>query len=85
MTGPDSLRLGVIQERLINYGIEIGDEELIEDLEFLRELELIELKGESSEGYYELAIPLMGIWIDKQQDFNVILTRARAETEDQYE
>jgi len=82
---PDLLRLGVIQERLFGYGIEVSDETLIEDLEFLRELELIELVGEASGGQYVLAIPLMGTWIENQQDFAALKSKARLETEDQHE
>jgi len=82
---PDFLRLGVIQERLFSYGIEVSDETLIEDLEFLRELELIELVGETGGGHYVLAIPLMGSWIEKQQDFAAVKSKARLETEDKHE
>ena len=82
---PDLLRLGVIQERLFSHGIEVSDETLIADLEFLRELELIELVGEASGGHYVLAIPLMGTWIEKQQDFAAVKSKARLETEDQHE
>lgn len=83
--GPDPLRLGVIQERLFSYGIDIDDEALIADIEFLRELELIDLLKDTSEGRYILSIPLMGSWIDKQQDFAIVVGKARAETEDQHE
>jgi type I restriction enzyme M protein len=80
--GPDLLRLGVIEERLASHGIEIKEETLIEDLESLRELELIKLAYEDSAGNYILAIPLMGIWIEKQHDFAAIKRKARLETED---
>jgi len=83
--GPDPLRLGVIQERLYSYGIEVDDESLIADIEFLRELELIDLIKDTTEGRYNLTIPLMGYWIDKQQDLAVVVRKARAETEDQHE
>jgi type I restriction enzyme M protein len=83
--GPDPLRLGIIQEKLLEHGIEISDETLIADLEYLRELELIELQGEVGGGYYVLAIPLMGTWIENQQDFAVIKRKAKMETEDQHE
>lgn len=83
--GPDPLRLGVIQERLFSYGIEVDDESLIADIEFLQELELIELMKDTSEGHYVLSIPLMGFWIDKQQDFAVVVSKARSETEDHHE
>jgi len=80
----DPLRLGVIQERLVSHGIEVDDETLIADLEFLRDLELIDLVGEPSGGHYVLSIPLMGMWIEKHQDFSAIRSRGRAETEDQH-
>lgn len=85
ISGPDPLRLGFVQERLITYGIEVNDETLIADLEFLRELELIELVGELGGGHYVLSIPLMGTWIEKQQDFAALLSKAGLETEDQHE
>ncbi|MBI5847194.1 MAG: N-6 DNA methylase [Nitrospirae bacterium] len=78
---PDSFRLGVIQEQLVNCGIEVEDERIIADLEFLRELELIDLVGES----YVLSISLMGTWIERQQDFAVLMSKARSETEDLHE
>jgi type I restriction enzyme M protein len=81
--GPDPLRFGVVQERLISYGIEISDTTLISDLEFLRELELVELIKDAAGGYYALSIPLMGTWIERQQDFAILLSKARQETEDQ--
>jgi len=80
--GPDPLRFGVLLELLSNNGIEVTDETLISDLEFLRELELIELVGEANSGCYTLSIPLMGRWIDRQHDFVVLQKRAQIETED---
>jgi type I restriction enzyme M protein len=83
--GPDPLRLGVIQERLLNAGIEASDDDIIADLEYLQELELIELAGESTGKFYRLAIPLMGIWIDKQRDMDAVLSRAKTESEGLHE
>lgn len=80
--GPDPISFRVIQERLILNGIDISDEELIKDIEFLLELELLELQDEKGLGTYHLAIPLMGDWIDAQQDFEVIRSKARSENED---
>ncbi|RJQ65149.1 MAG: hypothetical protein C4519_28870 [Desulfobacteraceae bacterium] len=80
-SGPDPLQLGVIQGHLSQYGIEVSDKSLIDDLEFLRELELVELVGSIAGGRYMLAIPLMGTWIERQQDMAVVLSRAM-ETED---
>ncbi len=79
------LGLGLIQERLLKHGIEASSEMLVEDLEFLQELELVTLFGEPTGGQYALAIPLMGLWIEKQQDFAVVVSKAHTETEDQHE
>ncbi len=83
-SGPDPLQFGVIQELLLFHGIEVDDELLIGDLEFLRELDLIELIGSVGGGYYQLAVPLMGVWMEKEQDFAMVLTKARLETEDDH-
>jgi len=79
---PDPLRLKVIQERLLENGIDITDETLIKDLDYLRELELIELVSGAGGGHYVLTIPLMGNWIEKQHDFSAIKRKAK---EDQNE
>jgi type I restriction enzyme M protein len=70
-------------ELLAQRGVEVAEELLEADLEFLRELELIDLVGEMGDGHYQLAIPLMGPWIKQQQDFDVVLSRAIAESEDE--
>ena len=49
---------------------------------YLRELELVDLHGESTGAWYSLTIPMMGQWLDSQQDFEVLRSRARAEAED---
>ncbi|MFC1881356.1 N-6 DNA methylase [Thermodesulfobacteriota bacterium] len=79
---PDPLRFGFLLELLSSHGVEVSDETLIADIEFLRELELIELVGKSGSGHYTLSIPLMGRWIDRQHDFVVLKKKARMETED---
>ncbi|MFP4237383.1 MAG: N-6 DNA methylase [Desulfonatronovibrio sp.] len=77
--------LGLILESLLHYGVEISEECLIEDLEFLRRLELIRLKGQFTRGKYTLEVPLMGLWIEKNQDFAAVLSTARKESEEHYE
>jgi len=81
--GPDPLTFGVIQEHLAGEGIEVSDTDLDEDLKFLQELELIDYLGAESGGRYALTIPLMGRWLDSQQDYNALLAKARAEQEKQ--
>lgn len=80
--GRDPMRLGVIEAKLEEAGVELREEIIIADLEYLRELELVDLHNESSGAYYTLTIPMMGQWLDSQQDFEVLRSRARAEAED---
>ncbi|MFC1652134.1 N-6 DNA methylase [Planctomycetota bacterium] len=80
--GPDPMSLGVIEAKLEEAGVELREEIVISDLEYLRELELVDLHGESSGTYYTLAIPMMGQWLDDQHDYEVLRSRARAEAED---
>ncbi|MDD3813126.1 MAG: N-6 DNA methylase [Desulfocapsaceae bacterium] len=82
--GADPLRFGVLRELLSTHGVEVEDDTLSDDLEFLRELELVDLVGEGESGHYALAIPLMGKWIGRQHDFEVLKNKARMETEDNH-
>lgn len=81
--GKEAMHLGVIQEYLATEGIELSDDALIADLDALRELDLIDFHGSQGTGHYELAIPLMGIWIDRQRDVEAVLMKARNETEEE--
>jgi type I restriction enzyme M protein len=75
---------GTLREHLSQLGIGVEDEPLDADLIYLRELELIEFSGEIGEGEYRLAIPLMADWIEQQQDFDVVSSRARTEAEEEH-
>jgi type I restriction enzyme M protein len=82
-SGPDALYLAVLNELLSEHGVEIGDKDLVSDLEFLRELEMVHLSGnKKGGGCYELTIPLLGMWIDLQQDFVALEIKAKNETEE---
>jgi hypothetical protein len=78
------MRLGALLERLSGIGVDLDESQLIEDLEFLRELEVLEKGNEAAGGAYALAVPLMGLWIDRQQDFEILIARARAQTEEEH-
>jgi type I restriction enzyme M protein len=80
--GPVLLRLGVLHETLLAHAVNVTEDMLIEDLDFLRELELIVLLGQSSGAHYKLMIPMMGHWIERQHDFDALKRRARVENED---
>jgi type I restriction enzyme M protein len=73
-----------LHEQLAQAGIEIEDEALDADMAYLRELELINLVGEIGDGRYRLAIPMMGDWIEQQQDAEVVKSRARVEAEEEH-
>jgi type I restriction enzyme M protein len=77
------LGLEEIQELMLVDGFEISIDNLKEALDFLLELELVNLETDDlNNGFYSLSIPLMGQWIHKQQDLSVVLQKARLETED---
>jgi type I restriction enzyme M protein len=79
----EQVSFGELQELLTQRGIELTNEELDADLAFLRELELIDLVAKIGDVHYQLAIPLMGAWIETQQDFDVILSKAQTQSEEE--
>jgi type I restriction enzyme M protein len=79
--GPDPVTLGFLQQQLANEGIEISDGDLDDDLKFLQELEIIDFSGVDGGGVYRLTVPLMGQWIDQQQEYAALRDKARKEQE----
>jgi type I restriction enzyme M protein len=77
------IEFGGLQEALVQHGVEIADEALAADLEYLRELDLVELDAQRDSGRYRLAIPLMADWIHQQHDHEVVQRRAMAEAEEE--
>jgi type I restriction enzyme M protein len=74
---------GRLHETILQQGVEVGDEPLAADLEYLRELDLVSLTTDRGSGSYQLAIPLMADWIEQQQDEEVVRRRAIAEAEEE--
>jgi hypothetical protein len=74
------MTVGVIQAKMEEAGVEVREESLISDIEELIELELIGRNGSATSSYYGLSIPMMGLWIDTQQDVNVLQSRARSDS-----
>ena len=74
------MTVGVIQAKMEEAGVEVREESLISDIEELIELELIDRNGSATSSYYSLSIPMMGLWIDTQQDVNVLQSRARSDS-----
>ncbi|EGQ8262545.1 N-6 DNA methylase [Vibrio parahaemolyticus] len=67
---------GVLQEYLVQNGIDVKDEELEADIAYLRELELVNFFGEDGSGYYAVEVPLMAKWINYHQDSEVVFKNA---------
>ena len=67
---PDSITLSLLETKLEEYGIVLpSSTHLGDDLEFLRELERVELRDTGRDSEYTLAVPLMADWIQRQIDF----------------
>ncbi|TWU41885.1 N-6 DNA methylase [Novipirellula artificiosorum] len=77
--GPDPLRLPVIREKLSAHGIDVTEEDLTADLEWLTDLELLDFSGANDGESYSLTVPLMGLWIDTL-DYTGLMSKARAES-----
>ena len=77
------ITLGLLERSLGRHGVQLQrDERLGDDLEFLRELELLELQGARGGSAYRLAIPLMAAWIERNEDFENQRRRAVEEFEE---
>ena len=68
--GPDPITLSLLETQLEDCEITLppGDR-LGDDLEFLRELELLKLQDTARGSAYVLAVPLMANWIRQNIDF----------------
>ena len=81
--GPDPVTLSLLETKLEESGVIVPrGHRLGDDLEFLRELELVRLDNRTSESAYVLAVPLMGMWIQGSIDFENQRRRAVREGEE---
>ena len=68
--GPDPITLSLLDTKLEEYDIALTPKDRLgDDLEFLRELELLKLQDTARGSAYALAIPLMANWIRQNIDF----------------
>ena len=68
--GPDPITLSLLETKLEEYDIALTPKDRLgDDLEFLRELELLKLQDTARGSAYVLAIPLMAKWIRQNIDF----------------
>jgi type I restriction enzyme M protein len=78
----DSVTLPLLEAKLEELGVPVGrDENVGDDLLFLRELELIDLIETSYGSEYALTVPVMGDWIRCNVDLEDQIRRARHEAE----
>lgn len=77
------ITLDRLERNLRRHGVHLHrGERLGDDLEFLRELEMLELRGTRAGSAYQLAIPLMAAWIGRNEDFENQRRRAVEEFEE---
>ncbi len=82
--GSDPVNLSLLQMKLHENGLPLRrDGELADDIDELRELELLKFDGAERGGVYRLAVPLMAKWLHMNVDFDDLVARARDEAEDQ--
>lgn len=84
--GPDPLNMAILENKLEEAEVQITPgKSLDEDLEFLRELELLELDNTGvSSAVYKLAIPLMANWIKAHIDHEDIRRKAIQEGQENF-
>ncbi len=81
--GPDPVNLALFSAQLEAAGVHVDlDSQIGDDLEYLRELELIEFDKAYRGGTYRIAVPLLGMWIRTSIDFDGAKARAREEAEE---
>ena len=79
---PDPITLGLLETKLEEYGVALPiSDRLGDDLEFLRELELLELQDTVQGSAYRLTVPLMADWIRHNIDFEDQRRQAVGENE----
>ena len=72
-----------LEARLEQLGIFVPEQRQVgDDVEHLRELEILELRTAGATHTYHLTIPLMGAWIAANRDFEDQRRKARREAEE---
>ena len=69
-----------IEEGLRGHEIPVTDAELLADIEYLVEMELIERYSEGGEHQYRISVPLFTDWL-RRVDFQIQLRKAIREVE----
>ena len=78
--GEDPVGVDLLSLRLEEASIPLRqDDDVSDDLEFLRELELVDQVEEAWKVVYRLTVPLMGRWMKAHVDPDIVKRRAREE------
>lgn len=81
-SGPDPVTFSLLETKIEELGIPIpASERLGDDIEYLRELELLDLDSQTTVTAYRIAVPLLGEWIHRNVDFDDLRQRAVKEGE----
>ena len=79
---PDAVSTNLLRMMLENHGVPVRREgELVDDVDELRELDLLDLDKSYRGGSYRLSIPLMAKWLRANMAFDDLVVRAREEAE----
>ena len=80
--GSDAVSTNLLRAMLENHGVPVRREgELVDDVDELRELDLLDLDKSYRGGSYRLSIPLMAKWLRANMAFDDLVVRAREEAE----
>ena len=78
--GPDAVTLEFLYAQVEARGVHVARQSLLgDDLEYLRELELVDFDKSYRGGTYRITVPLLGMWIQASIDFEDSVARAKEE------
>ena len=79
--GPDPVNLDFLEMKLRENEVSLRRaSELVDDIDELREMELLDFDGSYRGGTYRLSVPLMANWLQMNVEFGDLVARARQET-----
>ncbi len=79
--GPDPVNLDFLEVKLRENEVSLHRaSELADDIDELRELELLDFDGSYRGGTYRLSVPLMANWLRMSTEFGDLVVRVRQET-----
>ncbi len=81
--GSDPVNISLFRGEFAKHRISVRrDRDFVDDIDELRELELIDLDKSYRSGTYRPSIPLMAMWLKRNVDFDDLVVRVRQESTD---